>query len=156
MNLNQKVEFFRVVLIVERNLVVVIISAMKLVIQVAAANVNFYQAGLRRAVVGKQSWMQNGRVVWIQYLPAHKYVASAFVVGYMIVPSHAMLGTVHHVRSKFHRNAAVAPLPELWSAIKQYQRIRNLLVKSRVGQRKIVEGTDAVKSAVQCQVQTLI
>jgi hypothetical protein len=92
-------EFFLVVLIVERNLVAVIISAVMFVIQAAAVNVNFYQAGLRHAVVEKQSWRTNGIVVWIQYLHAHKYVASSFLAGYMLVRSHAMLGNVHRVRS---------------------------------------------------------
>ncbi|MCI18327.1 NF-X1-type zinc finger protein NFXL1-like, partial [Trifolium medium] len=67
--------------------------------QAAVVNVNFYQAGLRHAVVEKQSWRTNGRVVWIRYLHAHKYVASSFLAGYMLVRSHAMLGNVHRVRS---------------------------------------------------------
>lgn len=83
--------------IVERNLAVVIISAVRFVIQAAAENANFYQARLRHAVVEKQGWQRNVKVVWTQYLPALNYVASSFIVGYILVRRHAMLGNVHHV-----------------------------------------------------------
>nr|KYP36909.1 Transcriptional repressor NF-X1 [Cajanus cajan] len=46
--------------------VVVIMSVASIVIQAAVGNVSFYQAGLRHAVVGKQGWRMNGRVVWIR------------------------------------------------------------------------------------------
>lgn len=99
MNLKQKVEFFLVVPIVEMCLAAVIISAARFVIREAAVNVNFYQVGLRHAAAGKQSWRMNARVVWIRYLPAQKYAARPFVVGYMLVRRHAMSGNVHRVRS---------------------------------------------------------
>ena len=93
-------------------------SVVRFVIQEAVWNVNCYLAGLRHAVVGKQGWRMNARVVWIRYLPARKYVASCFIVACIVVKRHAMLGSVHLVWLKFHRSAVVAQLPELWSAIR--------------------------------------
>jgi len=51
--------FFLVVPIVQRNLVVIIISVVRFVIQAAAGNVNLYLAELRHAIVGKQGWRMN-------------------------------------------------------------------------------------------------
>ena len=92
------VVYFLVVPIVGRSLVVAIMSAMKFVIQETVGSVNSYQTMLKHAVVGKQNWRRNDRVVLIQYQHVHKYVTSFFLVGCIVVERHAILGIVHHVQ----------------------------------------------------------
>lgn len=59
----QMVEYSLVVPLVKRNLIVVIISVSRLVIQVAVGTVNYYHPVLRHAVVGKLDWRRNATVV---------------------------------------------------------------------------------------------
>ena len=92
------VVYFLVVPIVGRSLVVVIMCAMKFVIQETVGSVHSCQTILKHAVAGKQNWRRNDRLVLIQYQHVHKYVTSFFLVGCIIAERYAILGIVHHVQ----------------------------------------------------------
>lgn len=99
-----------------------------------------------RAIVVKQAYRRNDRVVWILYQPVRRSVAKVSLVGCINAKRSAMLETVHLVQFLSPKNAVADQLLEQWNATNHSWEWRNLHVINLVGRRRTAGGTGAVRN----------